>query len=389
MSSLTTLTIYVSLKVLLIANTMIIKTKGDTLEIAIGVEFIERQHVNGPMVHAVVVTEPEVIVDKEGRRQFRWTARIIPSGYKVDYLLSEGCEAYGPGLYSIGSIKYRQRFWEDALSYEEMIDVSTKKGQLNLSLFEPVKKPLDMAANIMPEFPKTIFIHDDIVTNALKYKLQWEKEGYTVITNNDINIAYSVIVETKPDLVICSIHESEHEGYGLCSLLKKEKLTKDIPFCFMAESDRFKDFIMCLESGANGYVTNSISSDAFLTYIPKLIKCKADGYVPLIDNPWSIYKEISDDCKNEENFYSTTIRDALLQIEQEKYETWARKIWQMLESSSYFTEEMLIDDGKPQPLPAPYIEFTIDNEQLYNEFKKVVQLYKYIWNLKLLSSRQL
>lgn len=367
---------------------MIIKTKGDTLEIALGVEFIERQHVNGPMVHAVVVTEPEIIIGKEEQRQFRWTARIIPSGYKIDYLVSEGSEAYGPGLYSIGSIKYRQRFWEEALSYEEMVDASTKKCLLNRNLSEPIKNTIDATTNVRQESHETIFIHDDIGADALKYKLQWEKEGYTVITNNDINKAYSVIVETKPDLVICHIHESEHEDYGLCSLLKKEKLTKDIPFCFMAESDRYKDFIRSLESGANGYVTNSISSDDLLAYIPKLIKSKTEGYVPRLDNTWSIYKEISEECKNEENFYSTTIREALLKIEQEKYETWARKIWQMLESSSYFTEEMLIDDGKPQPFPAPYIEFTIDNERLYNEFKKVVQLYKYIWNLKLLSSRQ-
>lgn len=56
---------------------MIIKTKGDTLEIALGIEFIERQHVNGPMVHAVVVTEPEIIIGKEEQRQFRWTVRIV------------------------------------------------------------------------------------------------------------------------------------------------------------------------------------------------------------------------------------------------------------------------------------------------------------------------
>lgn len=360
---------------------MIIKTKGDTLEIAVGVEFIERQYVNGPMVHAVVMTEPEVIVDKEGRRKFRWTARIIPSGYKVDYLVSEGYEAYGPGLYSIGSIKYRQRFWEEALSYEEMIDASTKNCRFNQNLSEPNIKSPDTTANVRQESPKTIFIYDDIVEDALKYKLQLENEGYVVITNNDINEVYSAIVETRPNLVIYGIHESECEGYKLCSLLKKEKLTKDVSFCFLAGSDEHKDFIRGLKAGVNGYVTNSISSDDLLAYIHKLIQCETEGYVPRLDNPWSIYKEISEDCKNENNFYSTTIREALIQIEQEEYETWARKIWQMLESSSYFTEEMLIDDGKPQPFPAPYIEFSIDNERLYNEFKKVVQLYKYIWNL--------
>lgn len=52
-------------------------------------------------------------------RQFRWMARILPFSFQTEFLVSEGYEAYGPELYAIGSEKYKERFWEKALTFEE------------------------------------------------------------------------------------------------------------------------------------------------------------------------------------------------------------------------------------------------------------------------------
>lgn len=102
---------------------MVVRTKGDALEIAPGVEFIEREHTTGPAVHAVVLSDVEVITHNDGMRQFSWTAKVLPTGYETYYLVTEGCEAYGPALYSIGSEEYRMRFLEEALPFNEASNI--------------------------------------------------------------------------------------------------------------------------------------------------------------------------------------------------------------------------------------------------------------------------
>lgn len=97
---------------------MVIYTKGDVIEISINVEFIERNGIDSPAIHAVVVSEPKVIVLKDGKRQFRWQAKLLHSCSVINYLITEGSEAYCPALYPIGSERYKIRFREEALPFE-------------------------------------------------------------------------------------------------------------------------------------------------------------------------------------------------------------------------------------------------------------------------------
>lgn len=230
---------------------------------------------------------------------------------------------------------------------------------------------------------KTIFVQDDIIANTLLYKIQWEKSGYKVVYCNDITKAYNTILECKPDLIFCDILEpNDANGIEFCSFLKNDEQTKNIPFCFLTSLNDHNSLIKGIEAGANGYVTKPTTPYDMNAYIPKLMRCTNKVYMPRKDNPWSIYREFPRDRRCAANYHCGNIREALLMIEQEDPETWERRIWQMLEAFGYFTEEMLKEDGKPLPLTAPYIEFTINNERLYNTFKKVVSLYIYLWNQK-------
>ena len=220
---------------------------------------------------------------------------------------------------------------------------------------------------------KTIFVQDNIPLNTLLCKVQWQKEGYEVITCNDITKAYDIIVKTKPHLIFCDILEPNINGIEFCSFLKDDAQTKDIPFCFLTSLYCHNYFIKGIKAGANGYVTKPATPYDMIAYIPKLMKSSDGGYVPRLDNPWSIYKEISTDCLYGEHCGCKTIRDAMLKIEKEDSKIWESKIRQLLEVSEYFTEEMLIDKENPLSLHAPYIEFTIDNEPLYHSYIKVIE----------------
>lgn len=102
---------------------MVIYTKGDVIDISVGVEFIERNHIDSQAAHAVVTTEPEVIIRNNGKRQFKWQAKLLHSCSVINYLITEGSELYGPALYSIYSERYKLRFGEEALPFENLKSV--------------------------------------------------------------------------------------------------------------------------------------------------------------------------------------------------------------------------------------------------------------------------
>lgn len=296
-------------------------------------------------------------------------------------------------------LKYTTReIFEDSKSTQRKVDFNGSlyidvdnevyaKGTVHLhatrrsrnSLFKFNSSLGALPESVIRKRQKTIFVQDDIVANTLLCKMLWEKEGYKVVTCNDITKAYDMIINARPHLIFCDILEpNDANGIEFCSFLKDEELTKDIPFCFLTSLYDHKSFIEGVKAGANGYVTKPTTPYDMTSYITNLMKSMDGGYVPRRDNSWSIYKEIPSDCIEGDYYYCKNIRSALLKIEKEEPETWERRIWQLLEASEYFTDEMLTDDGKPLTLRAPYIEFTIDNEALYQTFVMVVRLYKYL-----------
>ena len=91
---------------------MIVHTKGNDVEIAPGVKFVERNHSVGPVFYEVALTEPTVettSIDGKECKQFKWIARNTETGEIIDYLITEGVEHYGPTLFQ--SIDDSEEYW--------------------------------------------------------------------------------------------------------------------------------------------------------------------------------------------------------------------------------------------------------------------------------------
>ena len=61
--------------------------------------------------------------------------------------------------------------------------------------------------------------------------------------------------ENKPDLILLDIMMPEVDGFTVCTTLKNDEATKDIPIIFMTGSDSMEDEAKGLELGAVDYVT--------------------------------------------------------------------------------------------------------------------------------------
>ena len=103
---------------------------------------------------------------------------------------------------------------------------------------------------------KTILIVDDEkpIVDILVYNLQ--KEGYDTLEANDGELAVSLALEKKPDLILLDIMLPKMDGLAVC---KRIRHTLNVPILMLSAKDEEIDKIIGLELGADDYVTKPFS----------------------------------------------------------------------------------------------------------------------------------
>ena len=93
---------------------MLIKSKGNTVEIAPGVKFVENNHSLGVVYHLETITEVDItdnhIIANKPCKVYRWQARNTETGEIIDYGINEDYLQYGPRLFQ--TIEDAKDFWE-------------------------------------------------------------------------------------------------------------------------------------------------------------------------------------------------------------------------------------------------------------------------------------
>ena len=103
---------------------------------------------------------------------------------------------------------------------------------------------------------KSILIVDDEkpIVDILVYNLQ--KEGYDTLEANDGELAVSLALEKKPDLILLDIMLPKMDGLAVC---KRIRHTLNVPILMLSAKDEEIDKILGLELGADDYVTKPFS----------------------------------------------------------------------------------------------------------------------------------
>ncbi len=81
-----------------------------------------------------------------------------------------------------------------------------------------------------------------------------------------------IVLNEKPDLIICDIMMPELDGYGVLHMLSKNPKTSSIPFIFLtAKADR-TDFRKGMEMGADDYITKPFDDIELLNAVETRLK---------------------------------------------------------------------------------------------------------------------
>jgi PAS domain S-box-containing protein len=101
----------------------------------------------------------------------------------------------------------------------------------------------------------SILIVDDMLDNLKLLTALLTERGYVVRTAKNGHEAMASIQSSIPDLVLLDIKLPDIDGYEVCTRLKSDKQTQDIPVIFLSALNEPDNIIQGFETGGVDYVT--------------------------------------------------------------------------------------------------------------------------------------
>lgn len=106
---------------------------------------------------------------------------------------------------------------------------------------------------------KTILIVDDEAPIREMIAMALEIAGYQCLEAADAKQAHSLVVDSKPDLILLDWMLPDISGIELARRLKRDQLTAEIPIIMLTAKGEEDHKIQGLETGADDYITKPFS----------------------------------------------------------------------------------------------------------------------------------
>lgn len=117
---------------------------------------------------------------------------------------------------------------------------------------------------------ETVLIVEDDPTMLRGLKDNFEFAGYNVLTAEDGEAALNTALNAKPSLIVLDIMLPKINGYEVCRLIRKEKLT--MPIVMLTAKGEESDIVLGLNLGADDYVTKPFSIKELLARTEAMLR---------------------------------------------------------------------------------------------------------------------
>lgn len=116
-----------------------------------------------------------------------------------------------------------------------------------------------------------ILLADDETDVALVASTRLEVSGYEVVTAADGEEALSLFRARRPDLVLLDILMPRLDGFQVCSIIKSDPATRDVPVIIFSASSSHSLSLerKCMEMGADECLRKPYSGDDLLARIER------------------------------------------------------------------------------------------------------------------------
>jgi two-component system, OmpR family, alkaline phosphatase synthesis response regulator PhoP len=120
---------------------------------------------------------------------------------------------------------------------------------------------------------KTILVVDDEKQIVELLTAYLQREGYNVIAAYDGQTAQEMAIKEKPDLILLDFMLPEISGFEVCRNVHQKA---SIPIIMLTARDEEMDKILCLEVGADDYITKPFSPREVLARVRAVLRRAAN-----------------------------------------------------------------------------------------------------------------
>jgi CheY-like chemotaxis protein len=118
------------------------------------------------------------------------------------------------------------------------------------------------------ENPKgNILIVDDLIENLHFLYDILSKQGYKVRSVTNGKMALRTVRNNPPDVILLDIKMPDIDGYQVCSILKDDEETSDIPIIFLSALNEVFDKVKAFEVGGVDYITKPFQTEEVIARI--------------------------------------------------------------------------------------------------------------------------
>ena len=143
----------------------------------------------------------------------------------------------------------------------------------------------------------TILIVDDVATNLQVLGRILQIDNYNIIAAFNGQLALEMASEKKPDLILLDIMMPDMDGFEVCTKLKSDPETKDIPVIFLTSKNEPEDIVKGFKLGAVDYVSKPFNSAELLSRIrthTELNQLKRKLEIAVEDRTKELYKTLEE-----------------------------------------------------------------------------------------------
>jgi DNA-binding response OmpR family regulator len=123
--------------------------------------------------------------------------------------------------------------------------------------------------------PATILVVDDDPVILQLLQVNFEMEGFTVVTAVDGEDGVNKARSGKPDIVVSDVMMPKKSGLELAAELKADEATRSIPVLLLTAKAQWNDVATGLESGADDYVTKPFEPLELVDRVNRLLETAA------------------------------------------------------------------------------------------------------------------
>ena len=118
---------------------------------------------------------------------------------------------------------------------------------------------------------RRILLVDDSELTLMLEKTVLSSENYDVMTARDGQEALAIAERELPDLILLDILMPGMDGFEVCSALRKNAKTKDIPIIMLSVKGQEDQIKAGFDSGCDDYITKPFKSVELLAKISSFL----------------------------------------------------------------------------------------------------------------------